>query len=114
MVYLFRNPKTNEIREIPQKMNDNHVYFADGVEWTREWTKPEAAIDVKIDPFSEKQYIERTGKSKGTLGDLWDRSKEYSEKRAQKVGTVDPIKQKVFDNWSKARGGKKHRDDPQR
>ena len=52
--------------------------------------------------------MNRTSDSKGSYGDLMDRSKEMSQKRAAENGGVDPIKQKYLENYSKERGGKKH------
>lgn len=75
--------------------------------WKRVWTKPRAAVDAfKIDPHSTKDFIRATNK-RGTMGDLYDRSAEWSEKRADKEG-VDPIKQKWYDNYSRKRKGRKH------
>ena len=47
----------------------------------------------KIEPqepynMSQKEFVEKTGKKKGTMGDLYDRSQELSEKRKQKLGTT--------------------------
>ena len=44
---------------------------------------------------------------KGSVGDMLDYSKELSEKRAEKNGGVDPVKQKYFRNYEK-KTGKKH------
>jgi hypothetical protein len=37
-------------------------------------------------------------------------SAELSEKRAEKAGGLDPIKEKFFDNYAKERGGSEHPD----
>lgn len=88
-------------------MTDDHVYFEEGVEWKRVWCNPRVnTVGQKIDPFDSKGFVEKTGKMKGTIGDMMDYSAELSEKRAEKTG-VDPVKRKFFDNYQKE-NGKKH------
>lgn len=113
--YLYKNEETKEIIEVIQRMNEEHVYFdEDGLEWKRVWTAPQASIDTQLDPFSQNSFIEKT-KGKGTVGDLIDRGEEWSEKRKKIRGDGrDPIKQRGFDDYAKARNGKKHLDDPTR
>lgn len=105
--YLYKNPETEEIKEVFQKMTDKHVYFEEGVEWKRVWTVPQASMDSNVDVFSEKDFMKKTANG-GTIGDLWDRSTEWSEKRAEKSGSKDPIRQNEFKNYSEKRKGKKH------
>jgi len=62
----------------------------------------------KIDPFSEKQFLERTSKGSGTLGELFDRSAELSQMRAEKTGNGDPLRRKIYDRYSKKYKGMKH------
>ena len=80
---------------------------AKGVEWIRIFTVPQAATDTNINPLDAKDFAEKTGKKKGTYGDLLDQSKEASEKRKQKIG-IDPIKKEYWDNYAKIRNGKRH------
>jgi hypothetical protein len=87
-------------------MKDKHEYFEDGVQWRRVYTIPTASIDTKIDPFSSNEFIRKTNK-KGTMGEVMDLSAELSEKRAEKTGSGDPVKQKVFSDYEK-KVGKKH------
>ena len=111
--YVYKNTETEEYREIFQTMKEVHEYFGeDGLEktWIRVFTSPQASIDSHIDPFSSKQFVDKTANKKGTQGDLWDRSKDLSESRAQLNGGVDPVKQKYFENYSKTRKGAKHPD----
>jgi hypothetical protein len=56
---------------------------------------------------SEQDFVRVTSSQRGNVGDLFDRSKELSEKR-QKIYGKDPVKNKYFKDWSKKRGGKKH------
>lgn len=110
-IYIFQRESTKEVKEVFQNMNDKHEYFgADGSEndWKRVFTVPNASIDTNVDPFDSKQFVERTGAKKGTIGSLMDQSKELSEKRAEKNGGVDPVKEKYFQNYSKQRNGAKH------
>jgi len=112
-VYLFKNPKNGKVKEIVQSMNENHVYFEDGIQWERVFTIPQSNIDTQIDPFSESEFKNKTSGKRETLGDLMDRSKELSEKRQRAAGT-DPVQKKFFEDYSKKTNGKKHVKDPLR
>jgi hypothetical protein len=50
--------------------------------------------------------LNKTANKNQTLGDLWDRSKELSDKRKGILGH-DPIKEKAEENYSKIRKGRK-------
>ncbi len=105
MIYLYESP-SGEVVEVSQSMTEPHVYEENGVEYQRVWTVPQAATDIrKTDPYSKKQFLERTEGKKGTLGDLMDRSNEMSAIRAEKDG-VDTVRAKEDENWSKKRGGR--------
>ncbi len=105
MIYLYESP-TGEVVEVSQSMTEPHVYEENGVKYERVWTVPQATIDArKTDPYSKKQFLDRTDGKKQTLGDLMDRSNEMSEKRAEKEGE-DPIRKREDKNWSESRGGR--------
>jgi hypothetical protein len=106
-LYIFQNPETEEFREILQGMNEPHVFEEDGVQWKRVFTVPTASIDTKIDPFSQRQFVEKTGNKKGTIGNMMDLSSELSQKREQMHGKEDPVKRKHFSDYEK-KVGKKH------
>ena len=107
--YIYQHPETEEYIEVFQLMNDEHVYFGeDGVKWNRVLIAPQLNTESTLDPWNKNDFMNRTSDSKGSYGDLMDRSKEMSEKRAAENGGVDPIKQKYLENYSKQRGGKKH------
>lgn len=106
-LYLYSHPETGETKEIIQSMKEDHVYFEDGIQWKRIFTVPTASIDTKIDPFSQRQFIEKTGNKKGTVGNMMDLSAELSQKREQLNGKEDPIKRKHFSDYEK-KVGKKH------
>ena len=109
--YSFKNPETEEVIDVFFHMNDEKVFIdEDGLEWSRVFTVPQAAIDVNLDPFSERQFLDKTAKG-GTLGDLWDRSAEASEKREKITGGEDSLKRKTFNEYSEKRKGKKHEHD---
>lgn len=109
-VYSFHNPEDeSEIIDIVMSMNEKHEYWKDGIQWCRVWCKPQASIDTKWDAFSNQQFVERTGKMKGTMGDLFDKSKELSMEREKMVGK-DETKEKRMQQWSKERNGKKYID----
>jgi len=108
-IYLYQNPKTKKVKEIIQSVNDIHEYFEDGLKWDRIFTAPELNTNDKLTAESSaQQFSELTGKQKGTMGDLWDRSKELSDKRKKLYGGEDPVKKKYYDDWSKKRKGKIH------
>jgi len=106
-IYLYQNPDTLEVVEIVQKISDKHEFAKDGIEYNRVFTSPNAAIDTRIDPFSAKEFASKTSNKKGTLGDLYDQSREASEKRERSIGK-DPVKEKFWADYSKKRGGKRH------
>lgn len=99
--YLFSHPDTKEICEIFFHMNDEKVYIdSNGLQWKREYVVPQASIDANIDPYSSQAFVEKTRKS-GTVGDLFNLSKEMSEKRGGKKN--DPIKRSHEKQWKKDR-----------
>jgi hypothetical protein len=106
-IYIFQSPKTGEVKEILQNINDDHSYSEGGVVWQRIFTVPNAAIDTKNDIFDSKGFAAKTMNKKGSVGDLFDAAKEASEKR-EKITGKDPIKQDYFKKWSAKRKGKKH------
>lgn len=78
------------------------------IEWKRVFSVPNASSDTNIDPYSQNDFIEKTGKKKGTLGDLYDQSRELSEKRAKDNGGEDPVKKKKLEDYKKKRFGVEH------
>jgi len=114
--YIFVNPDTGEEIEIQQKMKEPHVYIdQNGLEWQRVFVSPQACNGMNHDPFNPSHFLEKSRYSNtSTYGELEDRAKEDSARRASKNGGVDPFKKKWFKDYSKRRKGKKHRDDPSR
>ena len=107
-IYIYRNPVTEDLIEIFQSMNEDHVYIdEDGLEWKREFTTSQLNTVGSFDPWSSNDFVSKSSE-KDTVGDRMDRSAELSEKRADQNGGVDPIKQKYFKEYSKKRGGSKH------
>ncbi len=100
-IYLYKGPD-GEVKEVFQSMNEEHVYGEDGIQWVRIFCIPQASFDVKIDPFSSTDFREKTGKKRGTVGDLWNTSKELSLKR-ESIAGQDFIKEKHLDNYEKKR-----------
>lgn len=110
-IYTYFRDSTEEFIDIVQGMNDVHTYFGqngDEDDWRRVFYSPQMAMDTQIDPFSSKQFSDRTRDKKGTVGHMLDYSAEMSDKRASQAGGVDPVKQKYFENYSKTRRGAKH------
>ena len=110
--YSYCHPETGEIKTVLQSMSEDHSYSECGVKWNRIWAKPQLNSTGSIDPFDERGFVEKTGKMKGTIGDMFDYSAEMSEKRASKEG-VDPVKDKLFRDYEK-QTGKKHLMDRQK
>lgn len=107
-LYEYQHPKTKKKISVIQSMSEPHQYIDElGVKWDRVFSIPNASIDSQIDPFSEQAFKEKTKNFKGTIGDLYDMSKELSEKRAAKRGGTDPIKDKSVKEYEK-KTKKKH------
>lgn len=107
-IYIYKNPDTEEYKEIVQTMSEEHIYIDEfGLQWQRIFTIPNATFTTKEDPFNKNQFIEKTGKMKGTVGDVLDYSAELSAKRAEASGGEDPVKKQRFKEYEK-RTGKKH------
>ena len=106
-LYLFQHPKTKKIIEVVQKMNEDHVYIDDkGIKWERVFTKPQAAMDTQISATDSKDFVSKTRNKNYTIGQLWDKSAELSQKRGGMSG-----KDEVRNNAEKAyekKTGKKH------
>jgi len=99
--YLFSNPDSGEVREIFFHMNDEKIYIDEnGLKWDREFTVPQASIDVNIDPYSKRAFMDKTNKV-GTFGEMFDLSKELSEKRGGKKN--DPVKKDFQKDWKNKR-----------
>jgi len=110
-IYTYKHPETGEYKEIVQTMSEEHVYTDEqGVEWKRVFTVPNAAMDTKEDAWNKNQFINKTGRMKGTVGDVLDYSSELSARRAEANGGEDPVKRKAFNDYEK-RTGKKHLSD---
>lgn len=108
-IYIYENPETNETIEVFQSMSEKHIYIdKEGLEWKRVFIPSQLKTEASIDPWSSNDFVEKTKNSKGSYGDMLDRSAELSQKRADKNGGVDPIKKKYFNDYSKKRGGAKH------
>ena len=108
-LYTYINPKTKQTIDLVQSVHDEHIYIdKNGLKWDRVFTAPEVNTHGTLKAeTTDKQFSEYTKNQKGTLGDLWDRSSELSEKR-KKVYGQDPVKNKYYKDWSKKRKGKVH------
>ena len=110
-IYLFENPDTDEVIEVIQRMSDVHEHTDEnGLKWGRVWTSPTASTDSHIDPWNKNQFLEKTKTTgKATMGDIWDRSQELSQKRAEKNGGIDPVRKKYESRYAEGRKGKRKR-----
>ena len=106
--YDFLNQKTGEIKTLFFHMNDKKEYSDDsGYQWVRQFSKPQASIDNNWDENNPRDFIEKSGRKRGNLGNLQDKAKELSIKRQEKYG-VDIVKEKMYADYSKKRDGKIH------
>lgn len=97
-LYSFKNTETGEIKDILQSMNDEHVYFENGVEWQRVFHVPTAGIDTKIDPFSKEKFVKKTEGIK-KFSDAWKISEEMSHARSERTGKKDEIRKKAEEKF---------------
>ena len=109
-LYVFSHPKTGKIIEIVLSVNSEKVYIdKKGVKWNREYTVPHAAIDTQTSLTSAQEFDRKMGNKKGmTVGEMWDSSKELSQKRERLMGK-DPLKEKAKEDYAKKRKGRKPR-----
>jgi hypothetical protein len=112
MIYQFKNKKTGQIKDVYMSMSDYKPFCGENGDedgqWERIYYAPQLnTVGTRIDPYNSKHFVDKTGRMKGTYGDLLDYSAELSEKRASKDGE-DPLKRKYFEEYKKKRGGKKH------
>ena len=97
-LYTYRNPKSGDLIDVIQKMNDKHEYVDfDGVACERVFESLNLSKDQSIDAFSEKDFARKTRDKNYNLGEMWDASKELSEKRKSVTGK-DEIKEKNLIN----------------
>ena len=109
-IYLFKHPNTDETVEVVQKMLEDHVYVDDkGVSWERVWVNPNASVDGQMDGSMES-FMKYTEGKKGTMGDIWDASREAGEIRKKREGR-DKVKGRYFKKYSEKRSGMKPQHD---
>lgn len=100
-LYLFQHPKTEEVIEVVQSMNAEHVHVdKKGVKWNRVFTKPQAAMNILISATDSKSFVNKTRDKNYSLGQLWDMSAELSQKREGMSGQ-DEIRVKAEDAYKK-------------
>ena len=109
-IYLFKNPETEEVIEVLQSMKEEHKYTdSNGLEWDRVFTSPNAAVDCSQDGSMES-FMKYTKDKKGTMGEIWEASREASQIRENREGK-DTVKKEHFKKYSKKRRGMKHQQD---
>lgn len=106
-IYTFEHPVTEETKDVVLPISGPIEYEENGVKWRRVYEFNVAIKSSSYDPWSQKDYLRKTSEMKGTMGDMWDLSKEMSQKRAKDNGGVDPVKQKYEADYSKKRRGYK-------
>ena len=101
--YVFQHPETGETKNVFFHMNDEKIYIDDkNVKWNRVYSSPFLMSDTRFDPYKKEDYIKVTNKP-GTIGDLWDKSGEFSAKRQEKEG-IDLIKKEYEDKIERETG----------
>jgi hypothetical protein len=112
-LYIYKHKQTGETAEVFQRMNDVHEYNGPNNDeyglWERVFVAPHSSIDTKVDPFDKGKFVASTVGKKDTYGDLFERSREASEKRTEILGK-DPVKEQYYEDYSKSRGGAIHPD----
>lgn len=105
--YSFINDESGEVRDVFFKMNETKEYCdEDGKKWRRLYISPNMSIDTRINPFSAKDFANKTKNAK-TYGEMFDLSSEMSEQRSAKLGAPDPQKQKAEKAFYKPKKKKK-------
>lgn len=110
-LYLYENKKTGEVVEVLQGMTELHEYHgSNGREkglWRRVFVNPNISFDTNTDDTNSKSFITSTQNKNYTYGDLFNKSAEASQKRADRYGK-DPIKEKQYADYRKQTNGKLH------
>jgi hypothetical protein len=110
--YIYKHPEREEYIELIQSVNDEHVFHdEDGLKWDRSYTPINFSTHSKIDAFDKVAFTDKTGKMKGTYGDMLDYSKELSIEREERLG-YDPVKKSYFEKYEKEVGNKHVEDKP--
>jgi len=109
MIYSYRHPSTGEVKDVAQGVSEEHRYVdEDGLQWERVFSTLTPIIAAN--PNSLKDFVEKTNK-KSTVGEVWDRAQDLSNRRAQQNGGIDPVKAKYYKDYAAKRGGKRHIND---
>lgn len=106
-LYIFENPNTGKTKQVFLSIKEDKVYSEKGVAWRRVFLAANLSVDTKIDANSQRDFVEKTKNKNYNLGDMWDKSKELSQKREKDRG-IDPVKEKTLAEYSKKRRGMKH------
>ena len=107
-IYMYRHPDTEEVIEVIQTMNEEHVYVDEkNTEWKRVFCASQISSNKICDPWNNADFVNQTKNMKGSVGDMMDKSAEMSEMRAKQNGGVDPVREKIHSDYSKTRGGMK-------
>ncbi|MBT7437857.1 MAG: hypothetical protein HN786_04465 [Cellvibrionales bacterium] len=105
-IYMYMHPETEEVIEVVQTMNEDHVYVDErNTEWKRVFCTSQISSNKICDPWNNADFVNQTKNMKGSVGDMMDKSAEMSEMRARQNGGIDPVKEKMHSDYSKTRGG---------
>lgn len=102
-VYIFKKPGENKYVEVFQKMKDPHTYEDEsGKKWERVFTSPNANSNTQLvnANTTAEGFINKTKEKNYSLGDMWDLSRDLSEKRKNVAG-IDHVKEKAKKNYER-------------
>lgn len=100
-IYVFQHPKTKKVKEIIQRMNEEHVFVdKKGIKWERILVNPQVAFNTQLSATDSKGFVAKTRDKNYSLGQLWDMSAELSSRREGTSG-VDEIKAKAEEAYKK-------------
>lgn len=113
-LYEFEHLETKEITQFFFNFQNvppfGSLVEIEGQQYKRVITRaPCGIVKETINPFSSEQFVDRSARKKGTIGDLLDESRELGEKRKKDSPDGRDKKQDgYFDSWSERRAGKQH------
>ena len=84
--------------------HERHTQIVDGVMYKRVYAAPLAAKDTNRGDCKAEDYQRVTGDKNLTVAQAAAISKEMSERRAEKNGKVDPVKERFYETYAKEMG----------
>jgi hypothetical protein len=85
----------------PKEAYQTQIRKEDGKVFKRIWAAPRFAKDITVGDASRGDLDRLIDGKNYTLGEVWKRSEELSQKRAEKHGGLDPVKEKFYEEYEK-------------